>query len=293
MDNCIVLLILIIVIAFLIILQVDAKAVTSVIGGGTAILAGRATRFKEKPITPPENTLRKLYIGDKETLVIDGHNMIHRIAGRKLTVSEFEETLIKISNMINNAFPTQDLHIVIKNPPEDAIKRFNKMKRQEGTKLQKTKKRSPRKKTSEERIPYFSELVKLSKKFPRITYHLAYGKESKAAKSPKNHYLKGRDDYLAIKLAKNSYVVSQDRYRDFNQFSTIKSFKHYSTTNGVVHDKETIRPITDWRTLNRPGLGNHFIFKIISADEAKKKDISNGGIYLTPESKLGCMYIIR
>jgi hypothetical protein len=283
MDNqCIILLVLIIVLSTLIVFSIKTGN-ADIVFGGTALLAVGASECRQNN----PNKAKKVFIGDNERLVIDGHNMIHQLAGGHLDILEFERTLKDISAMLIIAFPTQDKHIVLKNPPEHTTKIFNKVKKEKSPRGES----NSRKKSSEEHIPYFRELVKISKFFPTITYHLAYAKDPKSSK--KYHHLRGRDDFLSIMLAKGSYVVSQDRFRDFKHFSTIKPFKHYSVTNGSVHPKETIKPLQEYRRLDEPTVGNHFIFKIISTKESEKLGVENGSIYLTDDSVFGCMYIVR
>lgn len=283
MYDCIILLILIIILAVIIVFSLQTASTHAILGGAGLVAVGA----KECASYP--NKAKKIFIGDRERLVIDGHNMIHKLAGGNIDILKFERTLKDISAMLIIAFPTQEKHIVLKNPPEKQTRLFDKIKspptNTEG-------RRNKTKKNSEKNIPYFRELIKISKIFPSITYHLAYDdKEHKSSKT--HHHLRGRDDFLSIMLAKGGYVVSQDRFRDFNQFSTISPFHHYSVTNGNTHEKEYIRPIAEYSRLDPPTVGNHFIFRIVSLEEADKLGIDNGSIYLTQNSVFGCMYIIK
>lgn len=284
MDKCIIFLILIIVLAFIIVFSLQTSTTHAVLGGAGLLAVGA-----RECVSDPDKA-KKIFIGDRERLVIDGHNMIHKLAGAYIDILKFERTLKDISAMLILAFPTQDKHIVLKNPPEKQTRIFNKVKSTTHQNTEGKKRKS--KKTSDNNIPYFRELVKISKIFPNITYHLAYDdKEPKASKT--HHHLRGRDDFLSIMLAKGGYIVSQDRFRDFKQFSTISPFHHYSVTNGKIHEKEFIRPITEYQRLDPPTVGNHFIFRIISLEEADQLGIENGSIYLTQDSAFGCMYIVR
>jgi len=286
MDECIILLILVIIVATLIVFSLSETA-GQVMLGGAALLAGGKQSQSKSSFTPD----RKLFISDYAKLVVDGHNMIHQISHQgKMDITKFEDTLKDISQMIIDAYPTQDLHIVIKNPSEERTKVYNKMKNSKKNNPDLVKKKGL-KKSSEERIPYFRELVTLSKKYPRITYHLAFGKESKKAKGM--HHLKSRDDFLTIYLSRNGYMVSNDRFRDFKQFSGIKAFKHYSVTDGVVRDKETIKPISQYSLLETPNLGNHLIFDVLDKKDIKQLGIQSGDIYLSEGSAFGKMYLSR
>lgn len=270
MDVCVVLLILIITVAAVLVFYTSRVSSAGVIGGAALIVGGRCGGSCGAP-----DKTKKIFIGDRERLVIDGHNMIHMLIGNKeVNVLSFERALKDISAMLIVAFPTQDKHIVLKNPPEKHAAMFKKIK-------------------GGKRMPYFQELVKISKEFPSITYHLAYGKPPKKNSAEQNHHLRGRDDFLSIMLAKGAYVVSQDRFRDFKQFSTISPFKHYSVTAGKIHPTRTIKPINEWQKLDPPTIGNHFIYKIVDIDTAHQLGVENGSIYLTDKSEFGCMYIVR
>jgi hypothetical protein len=289
MDNYIILLILIIIITGIIIFYITELPIQyGVVGGGCFFT-----------FTGGSNDLlhfdkdKQLFIGSDVKIVVDGHNMIHKVSNNNMCTMEFEETLKDISEMLMDAFPTQDLHIVLKNPKDSIAKAFNKMKEQEHKQEQppNPKLSTPSlKKSSEERIPYFRELVTLSMLYPRITYHLAYGKEP-TADSSKSHHMKSRDDFLTIYLARNGYMLSQDRFRDFNQFSNIKPFKHYSVVNGIVQPNEIITPSYQWSQLESPNLGNHLIFEIVEKNILKKNNITNGSVYLGNNSAFGCAYI--
>jgi hypothetical protein len=287
MNVCIILLILLIIVAALIVFSLGEIAVQSVIGGAAVLVGGRQSRSK---ITNDRD--KQLFIGDYAKLVVDGHNMIHQTSRSHMDIQEFENTLKTISKMLTDAYPTQDIHVVIKNPSEARTKAFNKLKNSKKNNPDMIKKKGL-KKSSEERIPYFREIVALSKKYPRITYHLAYGKDSKSDSNPKKHHLKSRDDFLTIYLARNGYMVSNDRFRDFSQFIGIKSFQHYSVTNGSVHEKETIKPVHHYSMLETPNLGNHLVFDIKDKKELDDIGIRSGDIYLNNDSAFGRMYLAR
>ena len=271
MDECVILLLILIIITTVVIFYI--QEITPIVITTAALTVG-AGDCSTNP-----NKAKKIFIGDHDKLVIDGHNMIHRLVGGHVDRSKFKQTLKDISSMIIKAFPTQSKHIVVKNPPDKyAVTPVKKNKRT--------------KKNSKEDVPYFSELVEISKLFPNITYHLAYADE-KDYKVSKVHHMSSRDDFLSIMLAKGNYVVSQDRFRDFNRFSDILPFYHYSVTDGKIHESELINPVYDYSKLDTPTVGNHFLFQIISNDTAKRLGVENGSIYLTDNNPFGCMYIIR
>jgi len=283
MDLFSILLLLIIIIA--IVFYISCCSLENTVLGG-AIITGAL--HSTQPIDD-----NRIFISDNSRIVVDGHNMIHDITNSKqLDVLEFEKALKDISAMLILAFPTQELHIVIKNPDQKTTKIYNKLK--EDKQITIVNKKDKKKRTSEEKIPYFRELVKMSYKFPSITYHLAYREPSKKKikKIEKNqHHLKGRDDYLVVYLTKEGYMISKDRFRDFDQFMHIKAFKHFSVTNGEVHEKETIKPSLNYKLLQTPTIGNHLIYQIEPSEELEKMNIKNGSIYLTPESVFAKVYI--
>jgi hypothetical protein len=293
MDECIILLILLIIVAALIVFSLGV-IVTPALVGGAVVVTGGNMQSKSK-ITNDRN--KQLFIGDYDKLVVDGHNMIHYISQSYMDIQEFENTLKTISKILTDAYPTQEIHIVIKNPSEAHINTFNKLNNSKKNNPDMVKKKGLKKKelkkSSEEHIPYFRDIVAISKNHPRITYHLAYRKESKSDINRKNHHLKGRDDFLTIYLARNGFMVSNDRFRDFRQFINIKAFKHYSVTNGSVHKKETIKPGQQYSMLEMPNLGNHFVFDIKDKKELDDINIRSGDIYLNNDTAFGRMYLAR
>lgn len=221
---------------------------------------------------------RQIFIDDNTKLVVDGNNMVHDLLNSGSKIITFNDGLSHISDIMESAFPSQDIHIIIKNPPAIASKSF---KQQEPSAI------------SHHKLPSFSNLIHMSKKHPTITYHLAYSKNSKSHK--KQHYLKGRDDFLTIYLSDDpytsSYMISRDRFRDFKQFAYIKPFKHYSVKNMDIKDTEEIIPSQLYNRLLKPTVGNHFIYKLLSEDEFKKNDIKNGDIYIDSDSVFAKIYL--
>lgn len=291
MDECLILLMLIVVVAALIIFSLTLKS-TLVVGAGLgSVLFNSIERdaiVKPKPATVSSDGKSRYFVDDNAKFVIDGHNMIYQTDPHNMNIEKFENNLHIISRMLTSAYKSQKLHIVIKNPSPARTTIYDKLKNSKKANPTKVKKKGL-KKSSEERIPYFRELVEFSKEYPRITYHLAYGKDSKDGM----HHLKARDDFLTIYLASDGYMVSNDRFRDFSQFIGIKSFKHYSVTNGYVHEKETIKPSCLFRTLQSPTKGNHILFEILDKPQMDELGVKSGEIYLNSGAKFKKMYLMR
>ena len=263
--NCILLILLIVVVSILL-FYVSQNALSSVVLGG-AVLASQNSL---------PDTKNQLFIADNASIICDGHNLIHQLIG-KANILEFEQGLKRLSAILSMAFPTQDLHLVLKNPDHKTEKLYNKIKR--------------KKKCNS--IPYFDELCSISKEFPSITYHLAYqpkGKKQKLKNQP--HHMKGRDDFLAILLQnrKSAYIISKDRFRDFKDFGSIKSFVHYSTKAGKCLPKEHIKPINSFHKLKQPNRSNHFLFHLESQKSLNRKNITTGTIYYSGKTQYGHIY---
>lgn len=212
---------------------------------------------------------KRIFIPDNEKLVVDGHNIIHDITrGEKLKEEIFNSTVIEVSKILLEAFPTQDIHFVIKNSDN---KKNNK-------------------KNNKNKKSYVEKVVEFSKNIPQITFHLAYKKESKKEEF---HYMKARDDYLTIYLAKGAYIISRDKYRDFKHFKKIEPFYHYSIKNGNIFLTESMNPEISYKKLERPNLGNHFIYSIVDNETLNNMKITNGSIYLEDDSNLAKIYLSR
>ncbi len=193
----------------------------------------------------------RLFIPDNEKLVVDGHNMIHDIVAQKYIPNEyFKNALYKISSILSTTFPTNDIHIVIKNNDINTIE--------------------------------------ISKEFPSITYHVAYLKNDKSSQ----HHEKARDDFLTIMLAKGGYIVSKDRFRDFNKFGSIKSFKHYTIKNGT-RSVETVKPLVEYRRLEKPSIGNHFLYQFETEKKLQEMGIESGNIYKENDSVFAKVYLTK
>jgi hypothetical protein len=222
---------------------------------------------KIKRIKPVDyNALRsnRLIISDKATLVFDGNNLVHQYAqGSRLSHDEFDKILRIISGSLAD-INDKNIHIVIKNPDH--------------SELEKTLKHNES----------FQVLKELSKQYPTITYHLAYGKEA----SNDEHYMKGRDDFLAFYIASiantDGYIISKDMYRDFKDFKKIKTFTHLSINDDKLLEREKITPSRLFSTLDKPTIGNHLTYEFVSA---KKHDRQHGIVYIEDGSKLPVIYL--
>lgn len=301
MDICVLLILLIIVVALAIIVWANKRsklipiesAAIGIAGAATGLAnnsTGIATGIKGGDDVPDilgnAELYNRLIISDNAKIVIDGNNMIHNITEQSnLKFFEFDNALRWISDILSKSLPDKDLHIVIKNPGNTSTNIFNEI-----TKIDKLKKKPKgQKKNPEEDIPYFRKLMDISKLYPSITYHLAYGKESKQAKT--EHHLKGRDDILTIYLAKNGYIVSLDRYRDFSKFKDIKPFNHFSVSNGTVFKKQKIIPKNIFGNLETPTVGNHIVYKFMNTKDLKKLGINSGDIHVDRTGEFSTLYL--
>jgi len=222
-------------------------------GGDDGIVGGDGFDIDISP-----NRVKKMYIDKDEKMYIDGHNMIHSIKS-SLNPEEFNMILYKISGSINTALKDKDKHIIIKNSTTHN-KNYKK---------------------------FIKDLVKLSKKYPDITYHIAY--DSSAKKDNLSHALKGRDDYLLLRLVGlvgNGYIISNDRFRDYTDFKHITPFTHIKLIAGKIVEENKINPTTDYKPIKYPGIGKQFLFS-----NKKQAGINNGDIYTSTDSKFATVYI--
>lgn len=258
----------------------------------------------------------QLFINDDAKLVVDGHNLIHDLTkGRRLTTAEFATTLGMVTKLLLDALPEYDVHIVIKNPPARvkqskvmltrsilqlsrkypsvtyhiayAAQRKCKLTSRKNVKSTHRKRPSSRRKRTKQKRGGSQSTVPciytLAENAP-----LTVGGRDKVP-----HYMKGRDDYLTIYLASDAYIVSKDRFRDFADFRKIPPFIHYTVRNGVVVAERKLEPKHQFRELHPPGLGNHFIYTIMSAAELKRTGATNGSIYLDNDSVFPRMYLAK
>ena len=197
--------------------------------------------------------------------------MIHQLQNDK----SFNNNIHYLSEIISNALHQYNVHFVIKNPNDEILtKHLNKPKQ---TKAQMLKE-------------YFNQLVEIGKLFPTITYHLAQGNEPK---TNRNHYLKGRDDFLSIYLAKDQYVVSQDKYKDFSSFNNIKPFYHLSTKAGTIFKKTKIDPKAYFSRINKPNLGSHLTYQFVTKEKANSLGVKSGDIIVEKHGILTKLYLIK
>jgi len=256
--------------------------------------------------TGGKNTRKgEIIVEDNARFVFDGHNLIHQYSGKSaISLEEFERNLKEISRIITKAMPGKQLHIVLKNPGEALTKLFNEKYGEQLLNKTAEKKTVDKKKTikkslkqrqpKETKIPYFKQLVEISKDYPTITYHLAYGKEPvNTSSSELRHYLRGRDDILAIYLSKpDGYIITMDNFRDFKDFNKVRPFKHFSVQNGEVLPKEDILPQSIMQYIKSPNLGNHIKYQFKTHDELRKLGIRNGAVYLNDElSRFSHLYL--
>ena len=138
---------------------------------------------------------------------------------------------------------------------------------------------------------YIKRIIQLSKKLP-ITYHIAFDIKTT---SNIEHILKARDDFLVIYLSKDSmkdtYIISNDKFRDFNRLINVPEFKHIIIKNGSIKEEEVIDPKLFFSTINRPNISNQLYHKITTKKLAKERDISNG-IILLDDNKEPNIFII-
>lgn len=296
MDICVVLLFLVLIVVTLIYCnQMTTSNITSPI-----ILGGALLDKSDKELSLFElDDFRKqlVYPADDEKIVVDGNNMIHSITyGVHLTLQDFEDQLRNISGLLIDALPTQDIHIVVKNPSGNLLKIYNKLNKKKN-KSEDTKdkhmhtqdifedKRSVRAK----KVPYFEGLLRISREYPTINYHLAY--DPSMIKKIHPHYSGSRDDYLAIHLSDKGYLLSSDKFRDHKDFTSIKPFWHYSAKNGHIVNVEYIKPGS--KMIHRPTYGRQLLFKFMTSAEMHEKNIRNGQITIESDSLYGYIYIVN
>ena len=93
----------------------------------------------------------------------------------------------------------------------------------------------------------------------------------------KEHYLQGRDDFLAWLIAKqysNVFIVSNDKFADMTDFSKIPKFEHKYYEKGKLKAQKTIRPYVDYTMILEPNNSNRVLFEF-----SEKKGIELGGKY--------------
>lgn len=284
MEIIILLLILIVVLSIILLIfslqtKEGSKKTKEAITGGEELF---------RNISDTEFGIEKLIVSDCAKFIIDGNNMVYALNEKnsKVDNDKFESNLRKISKILQNSLPNKELHIIVKNPNRNEDLESKQKSKQESK--QESKKGS---KKAEDQIPYFRNLINLSKDYSGITYHLAYDNGDKETRK-KLHHLNGRDDFLSLYLAKDGYVLSNDKYRDFDKFMEIPSFSHFATKNGNIIIKERINPKQFFEKHFKPTVGNHISYEFIDKDrKSTPKHINSGDIIVTKGNR-GHMYLI-
>lgn len=186
----------------------------------------------------------RVFIDDNEKLFIDGNNLIHYSGG------DFNKMIKVLSKKITKYFSTQQKNIILKNSPVET--NYKK---------------------------YINKILKVSKEYPSIYYHIAYDDKAK-----KTHTMKGRDDFLLLKLVGNGYIISNDRFRDYNDFSTILPFHYVKILNGKIVEKYLLNPKKE--KLKYPGYTKQLIY---TNDKSLK--LQPGDIIKQPEYVFSTIYM--
>lgn len=197
---------------------------------------------------------------------LNNDHLDNKHSNKKITPVDFMKNLKQLSDILQQS--SYPIHIVIKNPD---VNNDSKVKAS----------------------TYIKDLLELSKQYPNITYHLAF--DSKKILRKSDHHLKGRDDLLAIYLSTklpNSYVVSHDKYKDFEYFKSIKQFSHFSINNGVKNKAVNINPIKYFGSIKEPNLGNQFTYEFIDNKTALARNIKNLEVYVDKPGLSSKMYLI-
>jgi hypothetical protein len=224
--------------------------------GGAACLGSIVPR-KPRPLS-------RLYLDNGKSIVVDGHNLIHELTeGKPLDPLEFEKALKDISSILLNAYPDQEINIVVKNNPRSTTKKIDKPKT----------------------LAYFQNI---STHFPTIKYHLAYDEHARKQKKP-THIQKSRDDFLVLLLA-GDYVITKDYYRDYKQFAQIPSFWHCHIQNGELKFEIFIKSSVRYTAIKQPTDYHHFIYEILSPEEMEERKLVSGGVYYGEGDKYAKAY---
>ncbi len=226
-----------------------------------------------------EDIKKEIFINHNSKLMVDGHNLIHALSKKKhLTLLEFKNNLNQLSQILTDSlinYPNLSYNFVLKNPNINMDKKYETLHDLE--KLAKPKSLdSLTKKVLKENSLYVGDLVTMSKLYPKIRYHLAYDKEK--LKNTK-HHTKGRDDLLTIYLSDGNYVISNDKFRDVNDFHEIPEFYHIEILNGKVLEREHINP-KKFVDLKKPKKGSQLNYKFIEKNDPTNINIKSGDIYL-------------
>ena len=184
------------------------------------------------------------------SIIVDGNNIIHSyLINQALPITKFNLALDKVSNMLIHDLPIHKIHIVVKN---------NENKNENKNKNNNEKK-------------FINFILHLSKKYPSITYHLALDinntYNNMYNNTYNNHIYKARDDLLTIWLRKNhqnSYMLSNDLYRDFMHMHKVSSFMHYTIRKNIITEYkiEPNKIHNEIQYFDKPNIGNHLLFEL-------------------------------
>lgn len=158
-------------------------------------------------------------------LVFDGHNLTHAIMsnGKKPSFKAAVEETVKRCERVSKRLGASETHIVFKTHHQS-----------NGTMNE-------------------SEYRELSKKYKNIWFDIAKGADEHA---------KARDDFLTLHLGLNGYVISNDKYRDIENFKKISQFKHIQFYNGQIYELTIIDPAGLFHKLSKEAKGDRLRFKL-------------------------------
>jgi len=236
------------------------------------------------PVQSVEDIKKEIFINHDSKLMVDGHNLIHALSKKRhLTLLEFKNNLNRLSQILTDSlinYPNLSYNFVLKNPNIDQMEKYETLHELENLKKPNTLD-ALTKKVIKENSLYVSDLLELSKLFPKIKYHLAYDKAESKKNKNKKHFIKGRDDLLTIYLSEGNYIISNDKFRDVSNFYEIPEFYHIEICNGKVIEREHVNP-KKFINLKKPSKGSHLSYKFISdsSNTSNTTNIKSGDIYL-------------
>jgi hypothetical protein len=159
-------------------------------------------------------------------LVFDGHNLTHTIMN-SMKISNFKEAVeetIKRCDRVSKRLGASETHIVFKTH------------------------RGP----GGLNMISDSTYRELSKKYKNIWFDIAKGADEHA---------KARDDFLTLYLGFNGYVISNDKYRDIENFKRISQFRHIQFYNGKIYELKIIDPEGLFHKLSKQAKGDRLRYK--------------------------------
>lgn len=189
-------------------------------------------------------TWHKVILPVNARLFIDGHNLAHHL-------HQHFETGLKIAlDSIEKHFMNPK-HLILKNSTRLTHKEIKQ------------------------------QAMDLSATYPNVYIHIAT--DTKKQPSSAKHYKKARDDLLLCMLAEpTDYVCTNDKLRDFSDFSQIPKFIHYMFHNGIKVLEETVKPSSVFRYTQKPQY-NVIRIKTIATD---KPPTYSASIYKIPHLQL-------